>query len=525
MSNTNTNKSKDWFLICSWVFLILAFAGLVIYMSIHVEDLLDSEMSSELILAHQLNEFGGIFSNNWYYSTEIRVLNTQLVYSFFFHITNDWQTVRILGNVTLYLLLMGSYCFLCKKIGISRYFPISAGILLLPLSPWYFSFFLYGAYYIPRVSMMLIILGILMQQPSETRTKMSVIIYTLIACLLSLALGLEGARMMLVLFAPLSIIVGMEFFLRVFSRNRENSTQRSARLKEDGFPLYLSQSFLVCVFALTGFLINQTVLSRLYSFAHYDTFVPELTMHSIMRMLFNQVQLIGNGIGARIFSIVIWVAVGSLIAWFLIRKTKKSTLAVRFLWMCFTSWACYAIFSCLFNIGQAAYHMIPVAVLFIPAVEVVIHEANIKPVLLRIYCIGLSLCLVLNGLLGYSKFASWPYRNGEEANVAFKKIATTLEEKGYYNGYATPWNANVLTELTDGQIDVWCVVSFSEQTIDHPKIDKWLQVKSHDTSRPTGKVFLVWTAKEYATYIQEKFDYIGEILYRDDAFVVYDVNH
>ena len=106
MPNTNARKSRDWFLICSWAFFILAFVGLIVYMSVHVEDLLDSEMSSELILARQLKESGGIFSGNWYYSTEIRVLNTQLVYSLFFHAFEDWQTVRILCNITLYLLLL-----------------------------------------------------------------------------------------------------------------------------------------------------------------------------------------------------------------------------------------------------------------------------------------------------------------------------------------------------------------------------------------------------------------------------------
>lgn len=525
MPNTSARKSRDWFLICSWAFLILAFIGLIIYMSVHVEDLLDSEMSSELVLAHQLKESGGIFSGNWYYSTEIRVLNTQLVYSFFFHAFDDWQTVRILGNVTLYLLLLGSYYFLCKKLGITRYFPLSAGIMLLPLSAWYFSFFLFGAYYLPRVSMMFFILGILMQPPAESYSKKGVIVDTLFACLFSLALGLEGARMMLILFVPVTIIVGAEFFWRAFHRDRENSAKYSTLLRQDGFPRYLTQAFLVCVFALAGFLINKMILSHVYPFEQFENFIPKLTFRSINRMFFNQIYLIGFGFVSHKYAMAVWATVGALIAWFLLRKAKKSTLALRFLWACFVSWACYAAFSCMFDIGQAAYHMIPVAVLFIPAVAVVIREANIKPVLSRMICMGLCLCLLVIGLLGYLKFASWPYRNGEESNEAFMQIAAVLEEKGYRNGYATQWNANVLTELSDGEIDVWCVERFDEQTIERPKLYKWLQVKAHDTTRPTGKVFLVWSAEQYEDYDPEKFDYLGEILFRNDAFVVYDVIH
>ena len=120
--------------------------------------------------------------------------------------------------------------FLCKRLGITRYYPLTAGILLLPLSAWYFSFFLYGTYYMPRVSMMFFILGVLVQPPAESYSKAKVIINTLLACLFSLALGMEGARMMLILFVPVTIVAGTELFRRTFSHNRENSTKKIAQL-------------------------------------------------------------------------------------------------------------------------------------------------------------------------------------------------------------------------------------------------------------------------------------------------------
>ena len=111
MSNFRARKPRDWFTICSWIALIVVFAALVLYMGLHGKDLLDADMSSELVLAQQLKQTGGILSSNWYYSTEVRVLNTQLVYSLLFHAFDDWQTVRLVGNITLYLVLLGSYYF------------------------------------------------------------------------------------------------------------------------------------------------------------------------------------------------------------------------------------------------------------------------------------------------------------------------------------------------------------------------------------------------------------------------------
>jgi len=99
-----------------------------------------------------------------------------------------------------------------------------------------------------------------------------------------------------------------------------------------------------------------------------------------------------------------------------------------------------------------------------------------------------------------------------------------LEEQGYRNGYATFWNANILTELSDGTIDVWCVDTFGPRTPQSPDLYRWLQLRSHDHALPTGRTFLVWTTQEYDLYAKEDFAYLGELLYQDDDFVVFDVN-
>jgi len=50
---------------------------------------LDSDASSELVLARQLFESGKTISGDWFYSTELRVLNAQLVYSAMFRIFSN----------------------------------------------------------------------------------------------------------------------------------------------------------------------------------------------------------------------------------------------------------------------------------------------------------------------------------------------------------------------------------------------------------------------------------------------------
>ena len=174
-----------------------------------------------------------------------------------------------------------------------RYFPLSAGILLLTLSAPYFYILLYGTYYIPRVSMMFLILGSVLPITGETHRSAGSFALAMVACLLSLALGLEGARMLLILFVPLSILVGAELIGRVFSRKLRTWQERSLALRQSGFYLYLGVAFIACVLAVTGFVINQKVLLRLYPFEEYGEMALNFTLAGIKSTLYKQQHLIG----------------------------------------------------------------------------------------------------------------------------------------------------------------------------------------------------------------------------------------
>ena len=129
MQKQRATQNQKIFLNVSWIFLVIVFAALIVYLSVHVVDLLDSDMSSEMVLAKELARSGKLLTDAWHYSTEIRVINTQLFYGVFFLFLNDWQLVRILGTVLLYLALLGSYYFFCKKLRMERFFPVTAAIM------------------------------------------------------------------------------------------------------------------------------------------------------------------------------------------------------------------------------------------------------------------------------------------------------------------------------------------------------------------------------------------------------------
>ena len=77
--------------------------------------LLDSDTSSELILGEKLAREGGLLSSSWYYSTELQVIDQQMIYAFFFHLFSDWSLVRFCSSVLMQLLMLGSFGFLARQ--------------------------------------------------------------------------------------------------------------------------------------------------------------------------------------------------------------------------------------------------------------------------------------------------------------------------------------------------------------------------------------------------------------------------
>ena len=107
---------------------------------------LDSDMSSEMILSKILSDENRIITDSWYYSTELRVLNNQLVYSFFFRFLKNWHVVRLLSIMVLHCILTCSALYLCKRIGCHKYAPLVCWAILIPFTPEYFKIMLVGCY-------------------------------------------------------------------------------------------------------------------------------------------------------------------------------------------------------------------------------------------------------------------------------------------------------------------------------------------------------------------------------------------
>lgn len=102
-------------------------------------------------------------------------------------------------------------------------------------------------------------------------------------------------------------------------------------------------------------------------------------------------------------------------------------------------------------------------------------------------------------------------------NAALTELIECLESNGLEYGYATFWQANVVTLLSDSRVKIRCV------TID----EKGVKIRYYQTNRnwytqtERGPVFVVYTLEEFEQYFREE-NYGKLLTTKDFVIVVYD---
>ena len=174
----------------------------------------------------------------------------------------------------------------------------------------------------------------------------------------------------------------------------------------------------------------------------------------------------------------------------------------------------------------AARYNLPIIIFSIPLIFLFIKELDLRNITLMkyknliLYIFVFVVCL--NGICIYNSLRTI------DNNSERKKIVKVLEKDNYNSGYSSFWEANVVTELSNGKIDVWNwgdSVYYEEgfKKLDNiNKIHEWLQKKEHKNHHPTGKIFIILTKLEEPNFkwkdsLKEK----GNVIYNSDNYVIY----
>ena len=480
------NKKFSVYLLFSFLLLLVCFAVTVIFVRNHLTNDSNSDIASELVLARLLASEGKLLTPNWYYGNELYVLNTNIFYSAFFRIFDSWHRVRLFSIISMYILLLVSYYWMCSVYKIKKYFALSAALLIIPFSNEYYLFVLKGAFYLPYINYAIIVLTLSELFLKSSGKKQYFI--AIISFLFSAVLGLAGGRELVLLFFPL--FIASFYFIAI-------------KYKEKSSNKWLVYTLLLLCGNAIGILINSAVLSEYYHFKNWGDAVSftEFSVAQLVNVISSLLYSFGYETGHLSFSSLLhnFICMSWLILTFcsIVYSIKKHYDVdpgyARLSTICASMYVFFLIYYCFTDSYLNNRYIIPIMFLSFPCIALFFEQIPRNEIVKKMIYMSITLLTVASGMLFYYD------RIDRDSNAELRSIAKNLTSMGFYNGYATFWNANILTELSNGKIDVWSVSAKSEKLMEVTNIDetyKCLQLVSHDTEHPQGKVFLFFTRYE-----------------------------
>lgn len=553
---TNTEKKERYKEILAWGLLAAVFLMLVLLNVLWGDHWIDSDMAAEMVFSRLLaQEDKWIATENWYYSTEFRVLYTQLIMTPLFHVLSDWHVIRVITNVITYLLMLCAYFYCMRPLKIRRSVVVfSAVILLLPFSETFVTHMQMGNTYMWHVILILLAFGMFLRLAGrDGRGKPSRLLTGILYAALSMVCGLSGVRYMLALQVPLCITAGIYILKsREFARLREEFSPaqpwKQLRAVLSGERLtYLVYSLLGLIAAGIGYVVNVAVLGKKFRFQMYDAtnFIKVfqgVLLERIQDTIGNLLQLFGYIEEKGFLSIrglISLLAFGFLAGIVFLtvrcsrllagewrkqeaegRKDGKDGQQARergivlahsrfILWFFVTAFVLNT-FVFLFTTSTiVARYYITVFLFVLPLL--CIYFTYEKLPLDR-----LLLTVLLCGALTLTTAKCVYSFMDKDKNADRRPVAAYLEEQGYTFGYASYWNGNIMTELTNGAVEIANI-----HEIDRMDLFTWSSpMKYYQEGYHSGKTFILLTAQEAAEYGQVPVIAAGETVYEGQGYVV-----
>ena len=505
-----------------WLWMAAAYLFDLWYQLVPGKWIVDSDLASEMILSDLLNKEGTIISHNWFYSTELKVVNLQWFYRLGLLIfPNDWHLARTFGMAITLALFAAAMLFFVKCAGLGRAGLWMVGTLLWPFGQHYLVYAIYGGYYLVYTFFYMLVLALVLR--SLNADKKHCALQWVLACVITAVAGMNGVKQLMVFHAPLCLAAAILLVLALHSCGKTNwkaaldACRKEVRL--------FAASLVTAVAAAAGYFVSNAVLSRMYDFKSYNFIVwnRDEDWFTLDRILMDFFHEFGYENGSGVFHFGgIAAAVGLLLGcWMffcivrlLLRLDKLERndkllvlLLVAMLAVCgvaYTYFHEYYLYFWLMNM--------PVAIA-VMAVEIKTEDFHILGAR-QLLGVGLAACFTLCAASTVRQEQEHPYLAHKGLNTA----AEWLVDNGYTQGYSTFWNGNAMTELTSGKLEVWTL-----QSLDRDDVPNWLQPKSHLTTDPEHPFLLIDTETDGPAENAKLIQY-GDCteVYNDGRYVIYD---
>lgn len=503
---------------------------------------IDSDSASELVLAKHLAETRQILSEDWLYSTELRVFQHQWVYAPLMLVLSDWHLVRFLGAMILQAGYILSFAYMTRQAGFRRQtFWYGAALLLLPVSVTYGRIILYHTYYILYITMSFLMYGLVIDlYRSWNPRRLRSWLLTGVLMAVSFLSGTNSIRQLMITHAP------MLFSILALCLRQDTADARSASLLSRPALRMLAFALLAAACSFAALKLNQLKLQEYYRCFPYYSEKVRLTGFSILdEILFGYLHQFGFRRYVPLVSPFGILSVGSIVAGgFALYVSAKSLLQSESLnprgliLFSYCSFVTVMMASFLLTANQYYYFPLYFSTAWSWAVIPLTESWGTNPGKVsllhrkRFFATVTALVILLSGLLNIGWFtgtisAEQPYEGlwykTKDTKAQLSGATDYLQEHGYHIGYATYWSANSVTEITNGSVQMIGIEKSDTSADDVHYYDFMTSLWLRDA--PNEKPFLLVPFDTAA----EKWDFPAEmepccqLVYADEWYQIYDI--
>jgi len=531
------NKSRKmqftriWTVCCTMIFLatLILTIGITYYLSEHY---LQGDISSDLVYANHLYRTGRLVSDEWYGSTEFKILRAEWIFAPLFALFEDWHMVRFAGTMIMQGLIILSFGYLLRQIQVDRNsFFLGASVLLVPYCFAYGVNVLYGCSYATFVSISFFSVALFVSLLREKRRFCAGKI--LLLCLLGFASSLGGPRVLLNIVAPVFLLI---LYMNAFENNVLEDSAR--RIMRQG--LVIGAAYALC--ALAGYVTMTQYLAERFAFKtdslelkfgffnQLDTIVKDF-MYAFgyqdwlpLMHVRGIVALAGAGVCLLFLGWGVWIC----------RHWQEGDSTSDGLRMAFVSM--FGFFALLVMLALKAlttdnhynetYYLL-IGMWAMPLAALLLGRMNSRRV--KAAAASVLLILYMSGLVNTLSFI-FPQRYKQNESATFhhmelprqiKASCDFLEERGLTFGYATFWYANVITEMTDGKIRVAGTKLADEEDA---LMSRYYWLTSEDVIDHVGeRAFMLLSIEEEQALSQREAMSAVQRVYGDEYFAVYEI--
>lgn len=505
-------KKVDGGKIFAAMWLTVGYVAIVLFLCLG-KNYIDADMASEIILAKLCASEHNWLSTNWYYSTELRLLNQQAVMipvSMFF---SDFSTIRVLSSAIIYIITVCSFGYCCKQAGVFDKAIYFAPILVTPYTYSYMKYDLLGLYYYSYSIVAFLSVGFVIKINRDDVKKTAKIVPWIAYLVLALLIGMTTIRELIVLYYPLVMAIGILWIRDYFKRFGVKIISLTRIWNEivlvwykDKYLKYLLTAGIGAFVASVGYVINVVILRDIYNFHSYDRllFTDLNDYTALMEKLMGHLKIFGYQSDVQFLSVsgitnILSLFILGCIVFIIVRIVKKIDeydIRSGVIVVYFICAAAFNAFVLIFSNLYGERYMLPYMLFFLVILAIYMKEFKVDVSIKKLFYVIFAVTYIVNGLVQYKNFIK------EEDYQGRNFIARLLVNKGYDFGYATFWNANIFTELTDGAVEVRNIQPQEIATLGY---EHWLMKKSNEHRRSDKPIFIILDYEQYANNMDLEF--------------------